>query len=436
MNHSIHHFLAAAALMLGCVNSGTAGDEPGDTGSGQRGDTATASEETDTPTADGETSSATGTCDTETGMDTTTSTETDTAIPTDTGLRDAGTDTSGDDDTDSATDTTGGEDTNEGTETSEGWETGDIMDADVCVEIELDVKRLPARVMLLEDQSGSMSHVLPDGSSKWSVAVGALSNLVTAYDGAIQFGLDLFTTIYADDFCAVGTEAVLDVAPKNGSEIVNILKNNARPDWATPLFLAMRNFTDPLYAPIFLDGSGESYLVIVSDGKDTCGEDGIFDESNAVTAEELSALAEEIVAEMNLQIYVIGFGAEIDPVQLNAIAAAGGTDRSTYYDAADAEELDRVLHEIGETVAVTCTFEIGEYDEDEVDLDYVNIKFDDKNIPRDDGCAANTGWTWVDDTRTAVRFCEKACDALTGTAVEDVTLSIACAPDDVVVILV
>ena len=86
-------------------------------------------------------------------------------------------------------------------------------------------------------------------------------------------------------------------------------------------------------------------------------------------------------------------------------------------------------------MAVTCTYDIGEYDEEEVNLDYVNITFDDTPVPRDDDCANGTGWTWTDDKRTQFEFCEAACDALTGNSVDHVSVTIACNPDDVVIVI-
>ena len=186
-------------------------------------------------------------------------------------------------------------------------------------------------------------------------------------------------------------------------------------------------------APAFMNDLGDSYLIVISDGMDTCGPDGVFNTNNA-TAEQLGALSAQILSEMNIKTYVIGFGSEVDPYQLNAIAENGGTGINTYFDAADSTELNAVLHDIGETVAVSCTFDIGEYDPEEFNLDYVNIKFDDEPVPRDDDCAENLGWTWTDESRTGLHFCEAACDALTGTSVQEVSVTIACSLEDVIII--
>ena len=105
-----------------------------------------------------------------------------------------------------------------------------------------------------------------------------------------MFGFDLFS-VGTDDTttvepggpggdggssCEVAESVLLDVELGNGVEILNIIGQYG-PSNATPLLLTMANYTIDGYAPIFQNGEAKSYLVIISDGKDSCGLDGVFD---------------------------------------------------------------------------------------------------------------------------------------------------------------
>jgi hypothetical protein len=225
----------------------------------------------------------------------------------------------------------------------------------------------------------------------------------------------------------------LDVALDNGAAILDTLDSYA-PSNATPLLLAMQNFTDASYAPVFLNGEADSYLVIISDGMDTCGAEGVFNRNGATTPGELAGVATDLLEVFGIRTIVIGFGEGAEPDQLNAIAEAGGTEFVTYFDAQDGDQLAEALNTIAETVLVTCQFQIGTFDEDVVDLDLVNVYLDDEPIPRDDGCAVGVGWSWADDQRTSIVLCDEACDILETTIVDEIRVEIACTEDELIIV--
>lgn len=70
-----------------------------------------------------------------------------------------------------------------------------------------------------------------------------------------------------------------------------------------------------------------------------------------------------------------------------------------------------------------------------MNLDLVNIYFNsDMPIPRDDGCAKSTGWTWSNDSRTDIQFCEEACEYLNSGEVLDINIEIMCTVHEVNII--
>jgi hypothetical protein len=175
----------------------------------------------------------------------------------------------------------------------------------------------------------------------------------------------------------------------------------------------------------------ESYLVVVSDGADNCDAPGV---RGGYDPDEFAALGARLYADMGIMTIVIGFGGEAEPDQLNAIAANGGTEFTEFFDAEDGDALRAALDTIGESVHVSCTFEIGSFDPSEVNLNLVNVYFDDAPVPRDEGCAAGQGWTWTDDSRTTLEFCEDACTALESGDVTNIAVEIMCSEDQVIVV--
>ncbi|MBN2525192.1 MAG: VWA domain-containing protein [Deltaproteobacteria bacterium] len=299
-----------------------------------------------------------------------------------------------------------------------------------CETLTTELNRVATRVMLLEDKSQSMRE-----DNKWTLAMGAIQEMVTAYDSEISFGLDLFARPGGrsgggnGSSCAVGESVVHDVALNNGTVITNEL-SQWEPGDATPLLLAMQNYTDSAYAPAFSAGGG-SYLVIISDGQDSCGPEGVYDQQGGATAQELAAVTSTLRNDEGIKTIVIGFGEGADPDQLNAIAAAGGTPFTQYLSADNGDELKSALSQIAETVVVSCDFKLGTFQSDNVDYNRVVVTFDGKAIPRDDNCAKNRGWTFSDSSHTAIEFCQAACATLEDGDVSGVKVQLACSDEDV-----
>jgi hypothetical protein len=307
---------------------------------------------------------------------------------------------------------------------------------EICESVTASLKQVATRVMILLDRSESMND-----DDKWELAGSAIDSMVTEFDKKIAFGLDVFSVNgessrrYSRDsaMCDVGDSAVLDVAMDNGSAILEAL-SSFRPGNATPLLLAMMNYRDVDYAPQFMDSKGNSYLVIISDGMDTCGDNGQFDREGGASAAQLSEVASQLNEDSGIKTIVIGFGEGADPDQLDAIARAGGTQFTEHFDASDGDELTEALGSIAEAVVVSCRFEIGEVDKSELNLDLVNVFFDDEAIPRDVDCSRNTGWTWTDSNRTTIEFCQEACNQIKANEVDNFQLEIACSADDLIII--
>jgi hypothetical protein len=89
-----------------------------------------------------------------------------------------------------------------------------------------------------------------------------------------------------------------------------------------PLLLEMRQFLEvDDYAPNFAgdDIAGEAYLLVISDGGDSCGEDGAYDASHEWT--DALALATESLLARGIP---IGYSESADADTLDRIAEVGG----------------------------------------------------------------------------------------------------------------
>ncbi len=310
----------------------------------------------------------------------------------------------------------------------------------ICFELDQSIDKVTSRVMLLEDMSTSMEDSVDgssDGESKWSVAVNAITSMVTTYEASIEFGLDLFPVGGPSDSqasCEIGSAVLVDVAYDNAATIIQTMDDEHTDDTrATPLLAAMQSFLDAAYAPGFTNGEPGGYLVVISDGMDTCGTDGVFSRNDGATEAELREVTSGLLA-AGIQTFVIGFGGGIDPDQLNAIAEAGGTAFTTYFDAQNEEELNEALDSIGQAVIVSCQYQLSNVPEG-ADRALTNIYFDGQGLLRGESCSdAGAGWIWGDDDMTIIEFCPDACASLESGAVEQLRVVMACSPEDVLIV--
>jgi hypothetical protein len=197
---------------------------------------------------------------------------------------------------------------------------------------------------------------------------------------------------------------------------------------STPLYMAIQNFLDPAYAPIFSRGDMDSYLVIISDGKDVCGPPpGFLDINGGASSQEMADITSSLLNQTGIMTMAIGFGTEADPEQLNAVASNGGTPYDTFFPANDRAELEAVFNEIA-SFALTCEFSIDPAQTSAVTIDKnkVNFYFDGNVVGKNDGCATGVGWTWTDATQSAVEFCGQSCAAIKDGSVQDISATFGC----------
>lgn len=263
---------------------------------------------------------------------------------------------------------------------------------------------VPPNVLIVLDRSGSMNGDV-GGMSKYQIAQTAISNLLTTYGNTVRFGLALYPS---DNDCGsanVNVNVDLNTASAINSAI------SATP----PVSSALTPIGDSLDALInyagLEDATRENYILLITDGSETCSGDGRTAVTNLVNETP------------SVRTFVVGFGSGVDESALNDMAQNGMTalpgGPPYYYQADDAASLNQALDDIGGAV-LSCTYVLDQVPEN---ADFF-VYFDDSPIGED----AVDGWTYDAGTNT-VTFSGAACDALRTGSVADLVIVHNCPVD-------
>ena len=210
----------------------------------------------------------------------------------------------------------------------------------------------PPQLLIVVDKSSSMNDV-PAGStsSKWIIATQAIGNLATNYQAAVDLGLMVFPS---PNQCSPGA-VVVGVGPNNGNAIVTALGSPppASGNW-TPMAQSLD--AAATYAPL-LNTAKINYLVLITDGWQWC--DPYDSATRFLPVNSVAALKN-----LGVTVFVVGFGASVDPLTLNRAAVAAGTNppgcdetsndasnpNNCYFQANNLTQLNNILDQIGVVV--------------------------------------------------------------------------------------
>ena len=195
-------------------------------------------------------------------------------------------------------------------------------------------------VMLLVDRSSSMNQ-------SWTNVRNSIDSVIES-NPSVRFGLTVFPSDAdpADGFfgslsgCVTGYDwPNLGLAPNPGNQFRDFFDENGVKG-ATPLVSAMEHIALNI-GDFWPEGQG-GYLVVLSDGADTCtGGDRC---NSQCVATELADYT-RFLRDRNVKTYVIGYNYTDDPIELNAIAQNGGTSFNEYVYAGGESLLTGVFQE-------------------------------------------------------------------------------------------
>jgi hypothetical protein len=290
-----------------------------------------------------------------------------------------------------------------------------------CGAQEAKAEGIPPNMLVVLDRSCSMTQDGGGGKTKWQVSVESLSKLTADFNGKIRFGLTMFPDLVTPD-CQ--QDAIpIPVGPGKEMEVQTLLNAAlAKADKYFPDGPCVTNIdtaiTQAATEPAFNDQDRDSYVVLVSDGKqsNSCG-------GNAKDLETEQHIA-DLLAMKGVPTFVIGFNVGVDGVQLDKFAVAGGVPSTTgptkFYDAADQASLDAALKTIA-IKTLSCSFTLDKTPENLNEI-YVFIENQTK-VPQDK--THMSGWDY-DPATNQVTFFGPVCDDLKNGVIKDLDIVLGC----------
>jgi hypothetical protein len=296
-----------------------------------------------------------------------------------------------------------------------------------CGQTELKIDPIPPNVLVLLDVSGSMCGDLATcnddlclglcdpSTTKIHIAGQAVGQITSKYHDTIRWGLAMFP---GDGACGAPVN-VIAPAP-NMADMVANTATMALPISAarTPINAAVASIQSANY---LVDPARKNYMLLVSDGGESCGTNNGNGNGNTVANTNTTQLIKDMAAQ-GISTFVVGFGGAVDAPTLNDFANAGGMPTTTtagtsYYQADSAQQLEMALGSILARV-VGCDFA---YTTPPTDPDKVWAFFDGVMVDRND----KNGWK-LDTAAKKVTFVGDACMKLQSGTVKDVQVVFGC----------
>ncbi len=227
-----------------------------------------------------------------------------------------------------------------------------------------DVTTIEPSLYLMLDASGSMANELdPNRPAPWPIdqakdAIGIIADNLAgdAYLGLAQFPFQNMSgsTCTVREWLPAGMNSANEL--KNAALNIDAIGNTPT-GYALNSVLDMGMLDDPNDP---FDSRRPKAVVLITDGDPTVAcASGTPDNRRVVAQPEAEAAAARLNA-AGIPVYVVGFISGAQPANLDAIAAAGGTDApgaNRFYTANDAQQLATALDAIT-TSAVSCTYQL------------------------------------------------------------------------------
>jgi hypothetical protein len=298
------------------------------------------------------------------------------------------------------------------------------------------------------DASGSMAEEVPSGGNRYDAVRIAVMSLVKNLGPRVKIGAALLPDQGAGDQCAAGVEVFPvtqgDPITECEGEITRgfRLATITKPNGGTPISATIEALT-----PSLLKLSGETYVVIATDGGPNCNEGaacsaaecslniehhpacdpavnccapGQVGGPSSCIDQTATVAAIDKLAQAGIHVVTVGIpGSETYADVLDAMAVVGGLprpDSPKYYRVDQLEELGPVLNEVVK-VTGTCDFVL---DAPPQDSNLINVYLDDQVLP----AAPVDGWVWMPPA--TVRLLGKSCDRVLSGQVADVQIVVGC----------
>jgi hypothetical protein len=227
---------------------------------------------------------------------------------------------------------------------------GDCMPGAQCSEEGVCTGCTPPNMLIVLDRSCSMKDDVM-GTPKWDLAVQALTLLTTEYVDEIRFGLTLFPDIDPPSCGQLDIE--IPVGDGNEAAIQDLLAASlVENDPFYPDGPCVTNIDTAIEQAgteaSFNDTERPSYILLLTDGRQAGCNDAGGDNGTLQMITDYNQMR-------SIATFVVGFGGEVSPDDLNEFAVAGGypandascmPDACQFYKAEDGTSLEAVLDAI------------------------------------------------------------------------------------------
>jgi hypothetical protein len=304
---------------------------------------------------------------------------------------------------------------------------------EACATSSASAEQLPLHLVLVLDQSGSMCETQPnrtdlrdcgDGNSKWQQVTKALNAFFASPSSkGITASLVAFP---AGNYCDPGTYAnplvssveLPDTGNKLSTRIGQLSPNGATP--TRPALEGAMRFAKGVN--LVMGGRGKVAVVMATDGfPQDCSNNSISSASNVAAAEKTS-----------IPTYVIGVGTLLN--DLNALAAAGGTDKAFLVSTQNQSTVGQAFSDAMTKIrgaSLACEYGLPAAPAGQtLDFKKVNVQVTASGgtastVPYSADCANAGGWRYDNAAApTKIQLCTSSCDKVKadGTAKLDLVL--------------
>jgi hypothetical protein len=318
-----------------------------------------------------------------------------------------------------------------------GGDVGPGTGGTTCGTSMVPVMPLPPDVLIIQDKSGSMNDDDNDSSckggcganSKWTQLTAALTTVVQNTQANVNWGIKYFSD---NNACSASKAPAVGIAAMNGGPITTSIMGT-QPGGNTPTRDAIT--TGAAYLATLTD-TNPKFLLLATDGLPNCPT-GCASMSNPSTSctntdnpnEDMAAEAAIMMAAMQgYQTFVIGIG-NVSTAQntLNQFAINGGQAQTgaatSYFAATDEATLEAALLKVVGSV-LSCTIQLTGVP---ANLTNVAVSVDNASgtptkVPED----GTDGWTYTDNTNTAIELHGSYCDNIKAGTYTNVQFVYAC----------
>src|SRR5215471_462690 len=269
-----------------------------------------------------------------------------------------------------------------------------------CAMVNQPVAKLPPDILVVLDKSGSMNDdpatgmtCNTAGCTKWDQTTAALTQVLTATDTAVNWGLKFFASPNGGT-CGVNAGADVGIAANNANAI-NTAIGRQMPSSSTPTRTAVAAGSAYLQT---LNDSNPKFILLATDGLPNCipNTNGSTCTNNCQNGDMAGAV--QAVTDANtagFPTFVVGIATTSDPMSdatLTGMANAGGKPRAgtpTYYPVMNQADLVAALQAIV-VIAGTCVFTIPPPPNNSTDQTHIGVQVNGMDLPQDTSHA--NGW--------------------------------------------